>query len=152
MKWSDKLHKRWMENCLLCLDYVEQESFSDERHNYVCTDSSCRTHFGLQLVHPSHERKHGVFICIITTNKGVLQRAMNELIQDKFFADCTVCGGALVEGSDKIFRCPGRCGVSVEFCFKVLPSPLVSLVVIMRVPEPGFSQILSRNLDRKDFN
>lgn len=149
MRWSRELHGRWMKDCYLCKGYIEEESRSSEEQRYLCVNPACMTRYRLYLLPPSPKRKRGVIACLITTPWRVLKDAMDAFLYEEMCAThCPVCDAVLAERKGGILRCPSEgCNVAAEFYFQKLPASLVVFLIIIRIAEPGFSTVLSKNLE-----
>lgn len=157
MKWSRNLSGRWMKACYLCKGYVDEEIRSSVgsflERCYSCTNTNCGAVFQLFLSHPRGKRKHGAFACSVIAPGTALQDAMRMFLHDELYANCPVCDAALIDRGDGILVCSGdNCGVTTEFYLEKLPLSFVVLIVIARVPEPGFSMLLSRHLGHRQYN
>lgn len=153
MKWTRALNGRWMETCYICKGYVEEEIRSPLERCYGCTNSGCAARFQLFLSHPHALKKYGTFACLITADAAVLREGMNTFLCDELYASCPVCERVFADRGDGVLLCGSRsCGVSVEFYFEKLQMFFVALTIIMRIPEDGFSKILSRHLESHRYN
>ena len=152
MKWSRELHGRWMETCYLCKGHVEEEVRASLERHYACTNSGCATRFRLYLSHPRVGKKHGIFACLIMRSSGILKEAMGTFLHDELYGSCPVCDAEFFDRGDGVLLCPSNDGVSVEFYLETLHMSFVALFVMMRVPEPGFSKVLSKNQEPRRYN
>lgn len=154
MKWRGDLHGRWMEFCYLCNGPVEEETRSLGEQHYACMNPGCGARFRLFLRHPARKKEYGIFACLLIAPRGALQDASWAFLTEEFFSVCPVCDKRLRDRGDKVFRCPDeKCGVSVEFYFQQLLASFVAVVaIVICIPEPGFSEVLSRNLEPRRYS
>lgn len=153
MKWSRELHGRWMGGCFLCKGYVEEEICSPLERHYECTNSGCTAHFRLYVSHPRTGKDKGAFGCLVSAQHTVIQEGMRALLYEELYASCLVCERTFVDRGDGILVCPDtKCGTSVEFYLEKLPLSFVAFLVLMRIPEPGFSKILVKTMEPHRYN
>ncbi len=153
MKWSRSLSGRWMETCYLCKGHIEEEMCSSVERHYACTNQGCAARFQLFFRTSTPTKKYGTFVCLIFAQAGILRGGINTFLEEELCASCPVCEQSFVDRGDGILFCPsGICGVSVEFYLQEFPMFFCSLSVVVRVPEPGFSKMLSRHLDPRFYN
>ena len=113
------------------------------------------------------ERSHGVCRHLEPFSNTGLVTVCGCIYPCESDSDCDagkvcVCDG--VDGTDGRSECrpagctsgddcaSAECGVSVEFFLEELFFSFVALTVIMRVPEPGFSSMLSGNRETRHYN
>ena len=153
MKWTRSLNGRWMGACFLCKRYVEEEICSPVERHYACTNPGCAAHFRLFLSHPTVGKNRGVFACLIMALGAIVQEGMSSFLHDELYGSCPVCEQPFVDRGDGVLLCSkGGCGVSVEFYLEELQLSFAALTIIMRVPEPGFSKILSEDTGSSRYN
>ena len=153
MEWSRNLRGRWMEVCYLCKMGVHEEICSPRERRYSCINPECGTLFHLYLLHPAR-KKRGAFACAVIAQRELLREAMRTFLYREFVARCPVCDAKFIEKVDAaLYHCASaECGVSVEFFLEKMLFSFVALTVIMRVPEPGFSFVLSGRHDHRHDN
>ncbi|MBI1998783.1 MAG: hypothetical protein HYS73_00415 [Parcubacteria group bacterium] len=133
---------------------MEEETRSVGEQHYICLNPECGSRYRLFLRHPTQKKEYGIFACLLIALRGASRETSWAFLTDEFFSVCPVCDKRLCERSGKIFRCPDeKCGVSVEFYFQQLLASLVVVVaIVVCIPEPGFSKVLSRNLEPNRYN
>ena len=142
-----------MEVCYLCKMGVHEEICSSRERRYSCINPECGVSFYLCVLHPA-QKKRGAFACLVIAPRELLREAMRTSLYSEFVARCPVCDAKFVEKADAAFyQCASaECGVSVEFFLEELFFSFVALTVVMRVPEPGFSFVLSGRHDHHRDN
>ncbi len=151
MRRSIHTHRsQWIELCYLCGNHVTLTIISPEEQHYDCMNTACAAHYNVQVWRPSKERKKGVFSSQITASALALRSVVQLVSLEENPVLCPLCKAHLriLGGEERmvvlVYSNEKECDVALEVHVpkNQPPLPLGEIVLIVRVPEPAFSNIL----------